>query len=45
MSGFMPLQTTYSEWYFSTKLWPEFDREEFEKAVNDYLSRERRFGR
>ncbi len=44
-SGFLPWQATYSEWYFSKKLWPEFDETEFDKAVEDYFSRERRFGR
>ncbi len=44
-SGFMPWQAAYSEWYFSDKLWPEFDRPEMNKAINDYFSRERRFGR
>ncbi len=44
-SGFMPWQTAYSEWYFSSKLWPEFDIDEMKKAIDDYFSRERRFGR
>ncbi len=44
-SGFLPWQAAYSEWYFSEKLWPEFDETEFERAIEDYFSRERRFGR
>ena len=43
-SGFMPWQAAYSEWYFSEKLWPEFDKTEMDKAIEDYLLRERRFG-
>ncbi len=44
-SGFMLWQSAYSEWYYSSKLWPEFDKVELDKAINNYLSRERRFGR
>lgn len=44
LSGFMPWQSTYSELHFSNKLWPEFSRSDFEKALNDFYSRERRFG-
>jgi len=44
-SGFMLWQSAYSEWYFSNKLWPEFNKEELDNAINDYLARERRFGR
>ena len=37
-------QSAYSELYFSEKMWPEFDREEFVKAIEDFSRRERRFG-
>lgn len=45
LSGFMPWQSAYSELYFSDKLWPEFDRGDFDDAVASYNSRQRRFGR
>jgi len=45
LSGFMPWQTTYSELYFSDKLWPEFDEADFDEAVREYRRRERRYGR
>jgi len=44
ISNFLLWQISYSELYVTQKLWPEFTREELEKAVTDYRSRERRFG-
>ncbi len=44
-SGFMPWQAAYSEWYFSPKLWPEFELDDLKLAVNDYFSRKRNFGK
>ena len=44
LSNFLLWQSAYSELYFSAKLWPDFDEEEFGKALADYASRERRFG-
>ncbi|MGC8538873.1 MAG: polyprenyl diphosphate synthase [Candidatus Micrarchaeia archaeon] len=44
LSGFMPLQSAYSELYFSRKLWPDFSKMDLEKALMDYSTRERRFG-
>ena len=37
-------QLAYTELYFTEKLWPEFNKEEFYAAILDYQSRERRFG-
>jgi tritrans,polycis-undecaprenyl-diphosphate synthase [geranylgeranyl-diphosphate specific] len=45
LSGFMPWQSTYSELYFSEKLWPEFSRGDFDAAIADYESRARRYGK
>jgi undecaprenyl diphosphate synthase len=45
LSNFLPWQTAYSELYFSEKLWPEFDKKEFEKAVAFYNSTQRNFGK
>jgi len=44
ISNFMLWQGAYAEWYFSPVLWPDFDKEELRKALEDYARRERRFG-
>ena len=44
ISNFLLWQIAYSELYFTDKYWPEFNKEEFYKAIIDYQSRERRFG-
>jgi undecaprenyl diphosphate synthase len=45
LSNFLLWQAAYSELYFTEKLWPEFDEAEFDAALADYASRERRFGK
>ena len=44
-SGFMPWQSAYSEYFFSRKLWPDFCRSDFKKALSDYSKRKRKWGR
>lgn len=44
LSNFLTWQSTYSELYFTDKLWPEFNEEELQKALNSFTSKERRFG-
>jgi len=44
-SGFLIWKTDYAEFYFSEKFWPEFEKEDFLKAIMVYSERERRFGR
>ena len=44
-AGFMMWKTSYSQFYFTKTLFPDFTTEEFEKAIDDFLKRERRFGR
>ena len=44
LSNYLIWQSAYSELYFTPVLWPDFDKEEFEKALYDYSSRQRRFG-
>lgn len=44
ISNFLLWQIAYTELYFTEKFWPEFNKEEFYKAIIDYQSRERRFG-
>lgn len=45
ISNFLLWQTAYSEFYFSDKLWPEFDETELDLAIASYCRRERRFGK
>ena len=44
ISNFLLWQLSYAEFYFTEKYWPEFDKEEFRKAILEYQNRERRFG-
>lgn len=44
ISNFMLWQLAYSELYFTSTFWPDFDKEELYKAIVDYQQRERRFG-
>ncbi len=45
LSGYLPWQGIYSELYFTDKYWPEFDEKEFDKALEEFARRERRFGK
>ena len=45
ISNFLLWQSAYSELYFSDKLWPDFDEQALDEALNDFTGRERRFGR
>lgn len=44
-SGFLPFQSAYAEWYFTSVLMPDFTPEEFAKALDDFAKRQRRFGK
>ncbi|MBS3920538.1 MAG: isoprenyl transferase [Deltaproteobacteria bacterium] len=44
ISNFLLYQIAYTELYLTETLWPDFNREELQKAIVDYQSRERRFG-
>ncbi len=44
VSNFLLWQIAYTELYVTETLWPDFRREEFVRALEDYASRERRFG-
>ncbi|MCO7121786.1 isoprenyl transferase [Ihubacter massiliensis] len=44
LSNYLLWQTAYSELVFTDVLWPEFTPEEYEKAIEEYQSRHRRFG-
>ncbi|MDO9198788.1 polyprenyl diphosphate synthase [Rhodoferax sp.] len=45
ISNFLLWQSAYSEFYFSDKLWPEFDEAELDAAIAAFNHRERRFGK
>jgi undecaprenyl diphosphate synthase len=45
ISNFLLWQTAYSEFYFSDKLWPEFDEVALDLAIEAFSQRERRFGK
>lgn len=45
ISNFLLWQLAYSELYFTDTLWPDFDDQAFEQAIQSYQQRERRFGR
>lgn len=44
LSNFLPLQTAYSELFFSEKLWPDFQKEDLYKLCADYAKIKRNFG-
>lgn len=45
LSNFLLWQAAYSELYVTDTLWPDFDREEFHRAIYSYQQRHRRFGK
>ena len=45
MSGFMPWQAVYAELYFTDTYMPDFTVERFNEALEEYIERERRFGK
>jgi undecaprenyl diphosphate synthase len=44
VSNFMLWQLAYTELYFTTTLWPDFDQHSLEDAIKSFKSRQRRFG-
>lgn len=44
LSNFLLWQASYSEFYFPEVLWPDFTEEEFDKALEEFAHRERRYG-
>ena len=45
ISNYLLWQIAYSELYFCNTYWPDFDEEELHRAIADYQSRQRRFGK
>ncbi|MFN5223934.1 MAG: isoprenyl transferase [Bacteroidota bacterium] len=44
ISNFMLWQLAYAELYFTDKLWPDFRKEDFYEAIEDFQKRDRRYG-
>ena len=44
LSNFLLWQASYAEFYFPEVLWPNFDEKEFDRALEAYSQRERRYG-
>ena len=44
LSNFLLWQAAYAEFYFTSVYWPDFDRAEFERALESFSKRERRMG-
>lgn len=44
ISNFLVYQLAYTELYFTDVLWPDFTKEEFDKALKEFTSRDRRYG-
>jgi undecaprenyl diphosphate synthase len=45
LSNFLIWQAAYSEWYITPKLWPDFDKEEYRRALESFAHRDRRYGK
>ena len=45
ISNFLLWHIAYAELYFTDTLWPDFNKEDLQKAIGDYTKRERRFGK
>jgi len=45
LSNFLPLQATYAELYFPKVCWPDFNKHQFDLALEEFKKRHRRLGR
>lgn len=45
VSNYLPWQLSYSEFYFSDTLWPDFNKDELTRIIEEYSKRERRYGK
>lgn len=45
LSNYLLWQMAYTEFYFTDVLWPDFSKEELEKAILQYNNRDRRYGK
>jgi len=44
ISNFLIWQTAYSEWYITPTFWPDFGKEEYHRALEEFGQRDRRYG-
>jgi len=44
VSNFLIWQAAYSEWYITQTYWPDFDEEEYHRALDAFAQRDRRYG-
>lgn len=44
ISNFLIWQAAYSEWYVTPTFWPDFDKDEYRRALEVFAQRDRRFG-
>jgi len=44
-SNFLMWQSSYSEWFFINKMWPEFEKEDIKNIIEEYKNRDRRYGK
>ena len=45
LSDFLLWECAYAEFFFTSRMWPDFSEPEFAKALHEFASRERRFGK
>ena len=45
ISNFLIWQAAYSEWYITPTFWPDFDKDEYRRALESYATRDRRYGK
>jgi undecaprenyl diphosphate synthase len=45
VSNFLIWQAAYSEWYITPTFWPDFDKEEYRRALEAFAHRDRRYGK
>lgn len=45
VSNFLIWQAAYSEWYVTPTYWPDFDKDEYQRALETFAGRDRRYGK
>jgi undecaprenyl diphosphate synthase len=45
ISNFLIWQAAYSEWYITPTFWPDFDKDEYRRALESFAQRDRRYGK
>jgi undecaprenyl diphosphate synthase len=45
ISNFILWQAAYAELYFTPVLWPDFNEQAYQHALDDFAGRQRRFGK